>query len=106
MPYRTDIRRGPEFVRRPFYDEKSMVGPPSLSEKDFKLPLLRRCPFDLATVSWIARLGGGLDGFAWEVKFGDQGPFVLKVFWDTEPPMYNFYYAAQPGRAKTPLCSK
>jgi hypothetical protein len=30
-------------------------------------------------ITWIARLGGGLDGFAWKVAFGNQGPFVLKV---------------------------
>ena len=66
-------------LRQPFDDEQPMVGPPPCSEKDFARPLLRRCPFDFSTISWIARLDGGFDGYAWKVGFGDQGPFVLKV---------------------------
>ncbi|AEO68894.1 uncharacterized protein THITE_2016922, partial [Thermothielavioides terrestris NRRL 8126] len=79
-------------LERPFYDEEPMVGDPDCSEAAFKRPALRRCPFDLGTISWIARLDGGLDGFAWKVAFGDQGPFVLKVFWETEPSRDSGYY--------------
>ena len=76
---RSTPHRRLDLIQRPFYDEQLMVGPPTCSEEDFKQPLLRRCPFDWSTISWVARLGGGLDGFAWQVMFGNQGPFVLKV---------------------------
>lgn len=66
-------------TERPFHDDELMVGPPDCSEKAFRRPRLRRCPFDLDTIYWISRLDGGLDGFAWKVAFGDRGPFVLKV---------------------------
>ncbi|KAK4039965.1 hypothetical protein C8A01DRAFT_46621 [Parachaetomium inaequale] len=83
-------------MKRPFYDEAPIVGSPDCSEAAFYRPLLRRCPFEPGSISWIARLGGGLDGFAWKVMVGDQGPFVIKMFWDTEPPPgYVLYYAAQ-----------
>ncbi|GAB1311746.1 hypothetical protein MFIFM68171_01956 [Madurella fahalii] len=88
-------RRRADMRQWPFYDENLMVGPPACSERDFIRPLLRRCPFDLNTISWIARLGGGLDGFAWKVMFGDQGPFVLKVVHTEPPTTFGFYYAAQ-----------
>ena len=76
---RSTIRLKSDLLKDPFYDEKLMIGPPACAEADFRQPLLRRCPFDWNTISWIARLDGGLDGFAWKVMFGDQGPFVLKV---------------------------
>ncbi|KAJ2898885.1 hypothetical protein MKZ38_003605 [Zalerion maritima] len=78
-----------------FRDDAVMHGPPSCSMKDFMTPRLRRCPFDLATLSSSDSLGGGLDGYCWKVKFGDKGPFVLKVFWDTEPPDFSHYFAPQ-----------
>lgn len=68
-----------ELVSRPFYDEAPMVGPPDCSEAAFKQPLLRRCPFDLEAISWVALLSGGLDGLVWKVRVGDGGPFVVKV---------------------------
>ncbi|KAK3935042.1 hypothetical protein QBC46DRAFT_462308 [Diplogelasinospora grovesii] len=82
-----------EAAKVPFRDDSLMLGPPSLTAADFKTPRLRRCRFDLATVSWEARIDGGLDGYVWKVKFGDEGPFVLKVFWDPEPPRSHHYYA-------------
>lgn len=68
-----------EAAKVPFRDDSLMLGPPSLTAADFKMPRLRRCRFDLATVSWEARIGGGLDGYVWKVKFGDEGPFIPKV---------------------------
>lgn len=88
--------RNAELTSRPFYDEAPMIGPPDCSEAAFAQPLLRRCPFDLEAISWVALLSGGLDGLAWKVMVGEQGPFVIKVFWDTKPPpWYQLYYAAQ-----------
>lgn len=66
-------------LHRPFYDEEPMVGPPDCSEAAFKQPLLRRCPFDMDAITWVARLGAGLDGFNWKIMVDDKGPFVLKV---------------------------
>ncbi|RYP14967.1 hypothetical protein DL765_006035 [Monosporascus sp. GIB2] len=43
------------------------------------MPRLRRCPFNLDSMVWEARVDGGVDGYVWEVRFGAQGPFVLKV---------------------------
>lgn len=62
-----------------FRDDSLMLGPPSLTAADFKTLRLRRCRFDLATVSWEARIDGELDGYVWKVRFGDEGPFILKV---------------------------
>lgn len=67
-------------MKVPFCDDELMMGPPDCSLAAFKKPLLRQCPFDLATISWKAHLGGGgVDGYVWRVKFGDGGPFALKV---------------------------
>ncbi|KAJ4162719.1 hypothetical protein NW754_014137 [Fusarium falciforme] len=79
----------------PFLDDKPMNGPPSCTEQDLKLPHLRQCTFDFNTIAWERKLGGGLDGYVWKVWFGEKGPFALKVFWDTEPPEFHHYYAAQ-----------
>ncbi|OIW29682.1 hypothetical protein CONLIGDRAFT_654182 [Coniochaeta ligniaria NRRL 30616] len=76
-----------------FQDDTVLLGPPSLTAEDFKTPRLRRCKFDLATISWEARLGGGLDGYVWKVKFGEEGPFTLKLYWDAKPPADHPYYA-------------
>jgi hypothetical protein len=74
-----DRRRRALVAEQRFYDEELMVGPPDCSEAAFRQPLLRRCPFAPSSISWIARLDGGLDGLAWKVMVGDQGPFVIKV---------------------------
>jgi hypothetical protein len=66
-------------MKVPFRDDEFMIGSPDCSAKAFKTPLLRQCPFDLAMISWEARLGGGLDGYVWKVKFGHRGPFALKI---------------------------
>ncbi|KAI8722334.1 hypothetical protein NCS52_00377000 [Fusarium sp. LHS14.1] len=81
----------------PFRDDELMEGPPSCSAEDFDLPRLRRCPLDLADIDWesSSRLGGGLDGYVWKVWFKGDGPFVLKVFWDAEPPEFYHYFAVQ-----------
>lgn len=65
--------------KKPFYTEDLLIGPPKRTWQDFQLPRLRRCPFDLEDILWERRLGGGLDGYSWRVKFGQRGPFVLKV---------------------------
>ncbi|KAL2022665.1 hypothetical protein VTK56DRAFT_4746 [Thermocarpiscus australiensis] len=84
-----------EAARAPFRDDSLMLGPPSCTAEDFETPRLRRCPFDLDTMSWESRIDGGLDGYVWKVNFGDKGPFILKVFWDAEPPEFAHYYAPQ-----------
>lgn len=68
-----------EAAKVPFRDDTLMLGPPSCTAQDFETPRLRQWPFDLATLSWEARIDGGLDGYVWKVRFGDQGPFILKV---------------------------
>ncbi|KAL2158238.1 hypothetical protein VTH06DRAFT_4558 [Thermothelomyces fergusii] len=82
-------------ARLPFRDDAPMVGPPKTTAADFEMPRLRRCPFDLGSMVWEARLGGGADGYVWKVRFGTEGPFVLKVFWDAEPVDFPTYYAPQ-----------
>jgi hypothetical protein len=58
-----------------------LEGEPSCFAADFKLPQLRRCPFDPATIDWNRSIpvGGGLDGYVWKVWFGQDGPYALKV---------------------------
>jgi len=63
----------------PFMSEQPMVGPPNCTAKDLQTPQLRQCTFDLDTIVFEDRLGGGLDGYVWKVKFGDKGPYALKV---------------------------
>lgn len=62
-----------------FLNEKLMKGPPRFREADLKDPRLRHCAFDPETIIFESRIGGGKDGYVWRVKFGDEGPFVLKV---------------------------
>ncbi|KAI5858238.1 hypothetical protein GGS23DRAFT_607749 [Durotheca rogersii] len=52
---------------------------------NFRHPLLRKFPGDPAGISWQCRLGGGVDGYVWEVKYSNQGPFALEL-WENEPP--------------------
>ncbi|KAL8416323.1 hypothetical protein RB596_006762 [Gaeumannomyces avenae] len=81
--------------RVPFHTEKPMSGPPRYSWDDLRKPLLRKSPFEVKDLRWLKSLGGGMDGCCWKVAFGDQGPFVLKIFWDYEAPEGFFYWAAQ-----------
>ncbi|KAK3296130.1 uncharacterized protein B0H64DRAFT_374261 [Chaetomium fimeti] len=84
-----------EAAQTPFRDDALMDGTPGCTAADFELPRLRRCPFDADKFIWGRRLGEGLDGCVWKVWSGDAGPFVLKVFWDDEPPEFAHYYAPQ-----------
>jgi hypothetical protein len=68
----------------PFRDDAPMMGPPGTTAADFEMPRLRRCPFNLDSIVWEARVDGGVDGYVWKVRFGDQGPFVLKVVSGTQ----------------------
>ncbi|GAP88946.1 hypothetical protein SAMD00023353_3400160 [Rosellinia necatrix] len=81
-----------------FRSNEPLQGPPNHRPEDFEQPRLRKCPFRLDTINWksATKLGDGYDGCAWKVDFGDAGPFVLKVFWDTQPPQtYYAYFAPQ-----------
>ncbi|KAH6988151.1 hypothetical protein BKA56DRAFT_479052 [Ilyonectria sp. MPI-CAGE-AT-0026] len=81
-------------MKVPFLDTSPMIGPASCTEQAFEEPLLRHCVLDPSTLVFEKRLGGGLDGFVWKVRFGNKGPFALKLFWDN-PPESEHYYAAQ-----------
>lgn len=79
MDIQSQRRRQQRAFEVPFLNNELMVGPPGCCAKDFALPRLRQCPFALSSLSWEAQLGGGLDGYVWKVRFGNQGPFALKV---------------------------
>ncbi|KAL7938068.1 hypothetical protein V8C35DRAFT_276466 [Trichoderma chlorosporum] len=80
----------------PFLNDEYMDGPPRFRSRDLKNPRLRRCSFDPETLIFEDRVGGGADGYVWKVKFGDKGPFVLKIFWDQMPPLeIGAYYSMQ-----------
>ncbi|KAI1122185.1 hypothetical protein F5Y10DRAFT_254572 [Nemania abortiva] len=82
--------------RLDFYSNELMQGPPNHTAEDFEQPRLRKCPFRLDAIKWesATKLGDGYDGCAWKVTFKDQGTFVLKVFWDLQPPQTrNGYFA-------------
>ncbi len=56
--------------------------PPRTRAEDFETPKLRRCSFDLDTVSWAKakKLGAGADGHVWRVNFGgDSTHYAIKV---------------------------
>ena len=67
----------------PFLNEELMKGPPRFRGKDLRDPRLRRSTLDPKTIVFESRLGGGSDGFVWKVRFGDEGPFALKVVSET-----------------------
>lgn len=66
-------------MKVPFLDVSPMIGPPSCTEQAFEESLLRHCVLDPSTLVWEKRLGGGLDGYVWKVRFGNKGPFALKL---------------------------
>lgn len=63
----------------PCRDEQPMHGRPSCAWENFKTPLLRTFPGDVADIVWEHRLGGGVDGYVWKIKWADHGPFALRV---------------------------
>jgi hypothetical protein len=75
-------------MSRPFLDDEYMKGPPRFRGRDFNHPRLRRCSFDPKTLVFESRLGGGADGYVWKVKFGEEGPFALKVVSDNSSREY------------------
>ncbi|OAA63272.1 hypothetical protein SPI_03435 [Niveomyces insectorum RCEF 264] len=77
-----------------------MEGPPNCGAADLRKPRLRKCAFDANNISWLERLGGGRDGYCWKVRFGDEGPFVLKMFWDKHKPPTRFEYLAFEGECR------
>ncbi|KAJ4161591.1 uncharacterized protein LMH87_007622 [Akanthomyces muscarius] len=92
-----------EFLNHELKDDNSRSSCPL---EALELPRLRRCAFDVSTLHIIGpvnpiqtrfeeRVDGGLDGYNWQIRFGERGPFVLKVFWDQEPPTPPLYYALQ-----------
>ncbi|KAL8296302.1 hypothetical protein RB597_005648 [Gaeumannomyces tritici] len=81
--------------RIPFHTDEPMSGPARYSWADLRKPLLRKCPLELKDIRWLEHLGGGYDGYCWKVAFGNQGPFVVKLFWDDKPPENMYYWAAQ-----------
>ncbi|KAK3328196.1 hypothetical protein B0T19DRAFT_184613 [Cercophora scortea] len=89
------LEQAEKLKRLPCCDEQPMIGHPACTWENFKRPLLRRFPFTPADISWESRLGGGVDGCVWKVKCSDQGPFAVKVFWESEPPPATRYWAFQ-----------
>lgn len=81
-------RRRPwlDAAQTPFRDDAPMVGAPGTTAADFEMPRLRCCPFNPDSIVWEARVGGGMDGYVWKVRFGAQGPFVLKAVSGTQSP--------------------
>ncbi|KAI1761019.1 hypothetical protein GGR53DRAFT_522653 [Hypoxylon sp. FL1150] len=73
----------------PFLSQQSMAESLSCPAADFATPLLRECPFDLASIDWKRshRLAGGFDGHTWKIWLhGHDCPYAIKMFWDAEPP--------------------
>ncbi|KAI1503798.1 hypothetical protein F5X99DRAFT_406797 [Biscogniauxia marginata] len=95
-PPRDHLNNNPALRDVPYLSEELMEGPPSCKAEDLNTPRLRRCPFDLAAVSWndSVHLGSGIDGCSWKVKF-KEGFFVLKLFWHNEAPFPTAYFPVQ-----------
>jgi hypothetical protein len=68
----------------PFLNEELMKGTPRFRGQDLRDPRLRRSTLDPKAIVFESRLGGGSDGFVWKVRFGDEGPFALKVVSDAD----------------------
>lgn len=82
-----------------FLDENLMdyENKPECTLQALKRPRLRRCAFDTSTMVFVgpinrqprqgAEQDGGLDGYNWKVRFGnDTRLFVLKVVRTLAPP--------------------
>lgn len=76
-----------EFLDHELMDDNTPSGCPL---EALERPRLRRCAFDVSTLVFTGRINpvrtclearrdGGLDGYNWKIRFGDSGPFVLKV---------------------------
>lgn len=74
-------RRRPwlDVAKTPFRDDTPRVGAHKTAAADFEMSRLRRCAFDLDSIVWEARVGGGADGYVWKVRFGTERPSALKV---------------------------
>ncbi|OAA37387.1 hypothetical protein NOR_07086 [Metarhizium rileyi] len=84
-----------QLMRWPFLNEESIDSPLACSKREFKQPRLRKCSFELDSIHFVERVGGGLDGYNWKIQVPKGGPtYVLKLFWDTEP-WYPHYFSAQ-----------
>ncbi|EGX91384.1 hypothetical protein CCM_05542 [Cordyceps militaris CM01] len=107
---RRDADRQRAMMRQPFLEERLLTddNPPNCTLAAFKQPRLRKCPFAFDQLSYLDKItqdpdqdagkcDGGLDGWNWKVDFEGAvgGPFVLKLFWDSEPPEPPYYFAAQ-----------
>ncbi|KAF1732024.1 hypothetical protein CRV24_008217 [Beauveria bassiana] len=105
-----DADRRHAMMRQPFLEERLLTedNPPNCTLAAFKEPRLRKCPFKFDQISRVDKItqhpdqnagkcDGGLDGWNWKVDFEGVtgGPFVLKLFWDYEPPEPPYYFAAQ-----------
>ncbi|QYS93446.1 hypothetical protein H0G86_000821 [Trichoderma simmonsii] len=89
-------RRRLKAMSKPFINDEFMEGRPRFRGSDYRQPRLRRSTFDPKTLVFESRLGGGDDGFVWKVRFDNEGPFALKVFWDQVPPQeVGSYYPMQ-----------
>ncbi|KAM3427565.1 hypothetical protein MY4824_009355 [Beauveria thailandica] len=99
---------GAKLMRQEFLDENLMdyENEPECTLQALKRPRLRRCAFDTSTMVFVgpinrqprrgAEQDGGLDGYNWKVRFGnDPRLFVLKVFWDQRPQRPPYQYALQ-----------
>ncbi|RSL75127.1 hypothetical protein BHE90_017040 [Fusarium euwallaceae] len=53
--------------------------------KNFCKPLLRQFPKHYVPIKWHGCVGCGVEGGVFKVSFGDDGPYALKLFWNTRP---------------------
>ncbi|KAL6902590.1 hypothetical protein GGI43DRAFT_422229 [Trichoderma evansii] len=96
MSLATRERRRKRKISKPFLDEQPMTGDPQYTKEYFRQPRLRQYVFNPDDIVFESRLGYGADGCVWKVRFGTEGPYVLKVFWDQAPPQSEgHYYALQ-----------
>lgn len=77
--------RALELMRCPFLneekiDEEKIDTPLACSKREFIQPRLRKCSFELDSIHFVERVGGGLDGYNWKIQVPKGGPtYVLKL---------------------------
>lgn len=77
-------------MNREFLDGEEMdsTSPLDCSKHGFKEPKLRKCPFGLGSMDFVKRVGGGLDGYNWNIQGPRESTYILKLVrrWNSSPP--------------------
>lgn len=73
---------GVENWKEVFLCEHNLMGQPPEEPNvwsTYRHPMLRKCRFDKKDIKWTGFIGYGREGCVFQARFGDGGPFAVKV---------------------------